>query len=91
MDWSEGFKTSGDAAAGCQYIRWLGNRKSERGNVEVVLMIGKNSVVASMDVNLDPDTVIASLQAEMDTIAELLRYLKAAKKTHGAKMRPDGR
>lgn len=87
-DWSTGFRNGGDAAAGCQYVRWLGNRKSERGNALLVLLIGVHSVAASMDPDLDPEDAIQLLQTEADTIASLLRELRAMKKTNGARQRP---
>jgi hypothetical protein len=88
-DWSKGFRNNGDAAAGCNYIRWLGNKKQEHGNALLVLMIGVNSVVASMDTDLDPEDAIALLETEAETIAELLRYMGAAKQKQAAKMRPN--
>ena len=88
-DWSQGFKSNGDAAAGCQYIRWMGNKKAEHGNALLVLLVGVNSIAASIDPGLDPEDAIAILQQESDTIAALLRQLRAEKCTHGARMRPN--
>ena len=88
-DWSKGFRDNGDAAAGCNYIRWLGNKKQEQGNALLVLMIGVNSVVASMDPEIYPEDAIELLQSEADTIAELLRYMRATKKKYASKMRPN--
>jgi hypothetical protein len=87
-DWSQGFRSNADAAAGCNYIRWLGNKKNEHGNALLVLLIGVNSVVASMDTNLDAEDAIAMLEAEQETIAALLREMSSAKKKEGSKMRP---
>jgi hypothetical protein len=86
-DWSQGFRNNADAAAGCNYIRWLGNKKNEHGNALLVLMIGVNSIVASMDTDLDPEDAIALLESEQETIAELLRYMRANKRKEGSKMR----
>ena len=88
-DWSNGFKNSGDVAAGCQYVRWMANGKSEKGSALLVLAIGVNSVAASFDSQLAPEDAIALLEAEQATIKELLRGLRATNRTNGAKARPN--
>jgi hypothetical protein len=86
-DWSQGFRNSGDVAAGCQYVRWMANGKGEKGPALLVLAIGVNSIAASLAPDLDPEDALELLQAEVETIAELLRGLRATKKTNGAKPR----
>ena len=78
------FETSADVASGLQWVRWKtqGGRAQNRPGAMLLLAIGPNSISAAMDLKLDPEDAIAMLEAEAETIAELLRYLKTAQKTH---------
>lgn len=87
-DWAEGFKTSGDVAAGCQWVRWMANGKSENGPALLVIAVGVNSVAASLDPKMNAVEVAALLELEAATISDLLRSLRATGKTHGARPRP---
>jgi hypothetical protein len=78
------FKSAGDIASGLQWVRWMtqGGREQSRAGVMLLLAIGPNSIAASMDLKLDAEDAIAMLEAEANTIAELLRSMKNAQKTH---------
>jgi len=78
------FKSAGDIASGLQWVRWMtqGGREQSRAGVMLLLAFGPNSISASMDPKLDPEDAIAMIEAEANAIAELLRTMKTAEKTH---------
>lgn len=85
------FKTSADVASGLQWVRWKtqGGRDQSRPGALLILALGANSISVSMDPKLDPEDVIAMLAEEIDTIAQLLRYMKSTEKTHHQIARPN--
>lgn len=72
-----------------QMLEWV--RWKTGGKVQVVVAIGANSVAVAKDEAMTAEDLIAALQTEQDTIADVLRYLQATRKPSGAKMRPEGR
>lgn len=85
------FKTSADVASALQWVRWKtqGGQEQTRPGALLLLAFSPSAICASMDPKLDPEDAIAMLEAEGDTIARLLRFLKSAKKTHYHIARPD--
>lgn len=78
------FKTSADVASGLQWVRWKtqGGQAQCRPGAMLLLAIGAGSISASMDLKLDAEDAIALLSDELETIAQLLRHMKANQKTH---------
>jgi hypothetical protein len=85
------FLTAADVASGLQWLRWKtqgGEQQSRRGAL-LILAYSPNSIAVSMDPKLDPEDAIEMLAAEADTVARLLRHLRASSKTHHFAARPD--
>ena len=72
-----------------QMLEWV--RWKTGGKVQLVIAIGANSVAIAKATELTAEEAIKALQAEMDTMSAVLRYLQATGKPSAAKMRPDGR
>jgi hypothetical protein len=72
-----------------QMLEWV--QWKTGGKVQLVVAIGANSVAVAKGETLGAEEAIKTLQTELDTISEVLRYLQATKKPSAAKMRPDAR
>jgi hypothetical protein len=72
-----------------QMLEWV--RWKTRGKVQLVIAVGPASIAVAKAEELTAENAIAILEAERDTISDVLRYLQAAHKPSAAKIRPDGR
>jgi hypothetical protein len=83
--WPNTFETSRDVAEALNWIIW-----KTGGKAQLIIALGPNSISAAINERMDAEEAIAALEAEQDTIARLIRYLRDSKKTHWYAARPDG-
>lgn len=84
--WPQVVTTSAHVGQMLEWVQW-----KTGGRVQLVIALGPNSIAIAKAGALTAEAAIAALEAERDTISEVLRYLQATGKPSGAKMRPDGR